>query len=71
MEITLERVRQLIGELREDYQREEDQAILQQRLDKATAALAGKDACARIERRLEIWDEMGLTRSRLTAVRRR
>jgi len=51
--MNLDVVLRVIEEIREDFQREEDQAILQQRLDKAIAALAGKDACDRIRRRLE------------------
>ncbi len=35
--------------MREMYQREEDQAILQRDMDKAIHALAGKDACHRLE----------------------
>lgn len=39
---------QIIEDVKERYQREEEQAILQRNMDKAIAALAGKDACARL-----------------------
>lgn len=35
--------------MREMYQREEEQAIRQRDMDKAIHALAGKDACQRLE----------------------
>ena len=40
----------LIAEVREDFQREEDQGLLQHDLHKAEQALAGKYACDRIHR---------------------
>ena len=39
---------QIIADVRERFQREEEQAILQRNMDKAIAALSGKDACTRI-----------------------
>ncbi len=50
--ITLDRIFAWIADLNEEYQREQDQGILQGRLDKATAALCGKDACERLKRTL-------------------
>ena len=42
-----------LDDLYEDYAREEDQAILQRDMDKATRALAGKEALQRIRTRIE------------------
>jgi hypothetical protein len=50
MRVTLDDVMGWIEEIKEEYQREEDQGILQQRLDKASYALSGKEACERIKR---------------------
>ncbi len=44
----LEFILEIIGDVKDRFQREEDQAILQRAMDKATMALAGKDACTRI-----------------------
>jgi hypothetical protein len=52
-DITIERVLGWVEDVREEFQREEDQGILQCRLDKAQAALSGKDACERLKRSLE------------------
>lgn len=49
MTITLEQFRKWLEEMREMYQREEEQAIRQRDMDKAIHALAGKDACQRLE----------------------
>ena len=49
MDISLERLEQFINDLREMYQREEEQAILQRNMEKAVHALAGKDACERLK----------------------
>ena len=54
----LEDVLRWIDEVKEEFQREEDQGILQGRLDKASAALAGKDACERIRRRMNLCVQM-------------
>lgn len=43
--LTLEEVNGILDELFEDYQRRQDQAILQQDLYKANYALAGKETC--------------------------
>ena len=47
-----------IGEMREMYAREEDQAIMQRNMDKAVAALSGKDACERLRNYLATRMEM-------------
>ncbi len=46
----LEFILEIIGDVKDSFQREEDQAILQRAMDKAIAGLAGKDACGRISR---------------------
>lgn len=43
----------LIEDVREDFQREEEQGLLQEDLKKAQHALAGKHACSRILRAVE------------------
>jgi hypothetical protein len=58
MDIPLERVHEFIEELREMYQRDEEQAILQRNMDKAIHALAGKDACTRLKNYLDMRSEM-------------
>lgn len=45
-----EDVLKLVGEVRDSFQREEDQALQQHDLHKAEMALAGKYACDRVER---------------------
>jgi hypothetical protein len=49
MHITLDRLAMVLEELRQDYQREEDQAILQRDMDKAVRSLVGKEAIVRIK----------------------
>lgn len=51
---TLEDVLLYVEELDEQYQREQKQAIMQRNMDKATAALAGQEACGRLRRWLEM-----------------
>jgi len=46
--ITLEQFNAWIDEMREMYEREQKQAILQRNMDKAVLALAGQDACDRL-----------------------
>jgi hypothetical protein len=58
MDIPLERVHEFIEELREMYQREEEQAILQRNMDKAVLALAGKEACTRLKNYFDMRSEM-------------
>lgn len=52
--ITLENIINWVNDVNEEFQREEDQGILQGNLNKATAALCGKDACERIKRSLAL-----------------
>jgi hypothetical protein len=43
----------IVEDVRDEFQREEDQGLLQRDMHKAEQALAGKYACERILRRLE------------------
>jgi hypothetical protein len=52
--LALETVYGILEELLADYQRRQDQAILQQDLYKANYALAGKETCAEVKRRVEM-----------------
>lgn len=61
MTITLEQFKTWLAEMREMYQREEEQAIRQRDMDKAIHALAGKDACQRLENYLPM--RHGMTRA--------
>jgi len=70
MTITLDRLHQLIEELRDQYQREEEQAILQRSMERAVQALAGKDACTRIENNLGMRLEMDANAARVLAMKR-
>jgi hypothetical protein len=54
MRMNLDEVLSWVDDVHEQYQREEDQGILQGRLDKASAALAGKDACQRLKRDIQM-----------------
>ena len=56
--LALETVDSILDELLEDYQRREDQAILQQDLYKANYALAGKETCKEVKRRVAMRLEM-------------
>jgi hypothetical protein len=51
--MTMQAVADLIEKVKEDFQREEDQGLLQRDLHKAEQALAGKYACDRILRAIE------------------
>ncbi len=53
-QLALEVLYGILGELLEDYQRREDQAILQQDLYKANYALAGKETCKEVKRILDM-----------------
>ena len=53
-QLALEVVYGILAELLEDYQRREDQAILQQDLYKANYALAGKETCKEVKRILDM-----------------
>lgn len=50
----LDEILQCIQDEWEQFQHEEEQAILQRNMDKALTALAGKDACRRIERTVKV-----------------
>lgn len=52
-QLALEHVYEILEEIREDFQRRMDQAILQQDLYKANYALAGKETCSEVRRRVE------------------
>ncbi len=43
----------VVREVKEEFQREEDQGLMQHDLHKAEQALSGKYACERIARRIE------------------
>jgi hypothetical protein len=51
--MTAEEVIELIRSVKEDFEREEDQGLLQRDLHKAEMALAGKYACERVLRAVE------------------
>lgn len=51
--MTGEEVVRLIREVKDDFEREKDQGLLQDSLTKAQHALAGQHACDRILRRIE------------------
>ncbi len=57
-QLALEVVYGILAELLEDYQRREDQAILQQDLYKANYALAGKETCKEVKRILDMRMQM-------------
>lgn len=48
--VPLQDVFRWTDEIRSEFVREEDQAILQRNMDKAIAAVSGKDACDRLTR---------------------
>lgn len=52
--LTLDDLNEVIDEILEDFQRRQDQAILQQDLYKANYALAGKETCKEVKRRIEL-----------------
>jgi len=54
----------IVREVKSDFEREEDQGLLQRDLHKAEQALAGKYACERILRALEARGEISLVGSR-------
>lgn len=71
MTISLERVERLIEDLREQYQREEEQAILQRDMEKAARALCGKDACTRLKNYLGLGVQMDAHARHVLQLRRR
>ncbi len=54
MHIDLQVIFDMLKDVRERYQREEDQGLRQHDMEKARAALAGKDACDRIKTEIEL-----------------
>ena len=54
---------ELVREVQSDFEREEDQGLLQHDLHKAEQALAGKYACDRILRKVEIRSGVHVVRS--------
>lgn len=71
MEISIERLEQFINDVRDQYQREEEQAILQRNMDKAFIALAGKEACARLKSNLGMRIDMDSNLVSVTSRRKR
>jgi len=71
MNISIERLKQFIDDVYEQYQREEEQAILQRNMDKAAHALAGKDACTRLKNSLGMRIEMDENALRVIESRKR
>ena len=71
MDISLERLEEFIDDLREQYQREEEQAILQRNMDKAILALAGKEACTRLKNNIGMRAEMDANAVRVVGSRKR
>jgi len=71
MRMDLDEVLGWIDDVLDQFQREEDQGILQGRLDKATAALAGKDACQRIRRDIQMRYGMVQNREKVASMKRR
>ena len=71
MRMNLDEVLSWVDDVHEQYQREEDQGILQGRLDKASAALAGKDACQRLKRDIQMRYGMTQNREKVQAMKRR
>jgi len=62
--MTAQEVIDIVREVKSDFEREEDQGLLQRDLHKAEQALAGKYACERILRALEARGEISLVGSR-------
>jgi hypothetical protein len=70
-QISFERLERFINDLVEQYQREEDQAILQRNMDKAVLALAGKEACARMKNNFGMRIEMDANALRVLSEKKR
>jgi predicted secreted Zn-dependent protease len=54
VQINLQDIFDMLADVRERYQREEEQGIRQRDLERARMALAGKDACERIKTEIEL-----------------
>jgi hypothetical protein len=65
--MTLQQVIDLVEGVKSDFEREEDQALLQHDLHKAEQALAGKYACERIVRAIEAREGIRFVRSRMSS----
>ena len=63
----LQDVYDILEEIREDYARRQDQAILQQDLYKANYALAGKETCNELRRRIDSRLQMQVNMARVLA----
>jgi hypothetical protein len=71
MQVDISKVDAFIKDLYEQYQREEEQAIMQRNMEKAVAALAGKDACVRLRNSLGLRAQMEENVVRMTQRQRR
>jgi predicted secreted Zn-dependent protease len=71
MQISLDRVHDFIDDLADQYQREEEQAIMQRNMDKAVLALAGKEACERLRSTIGMRSEMDANAVRVLRERKR
>ncbi len=71
MEISFERLETFINDLMEQYQREEDQGLLQGDLAKAQHALAGKHACVRLKNNIGMRADMDANAVRVLGSRKR
>jgi len=71
MNITLERLHHILDDIKEQYDREEDQAIMQQDLAKGTRALCGKEAIQRIRNIIGMRVEMDENIVRVLSARKR
>lgn len=58
MVLDISKVERMIQDMYDQYQREEEQAIMQRSMDKAVAALCGKDACTRLRNSLGLRFQM-------------
>jgi hypothetical protein len=63
----VQQVIDLVEGVKSDFEREEDQALLQHDLHKAEQALAGKYACERIVRAIEAREGIRFVRSRMSS----
>jgi len=54
VQVNLQDIFDMLSDVRDRFQREEDQGLRQHDMHKATVALAGKDACDRIKTDIEL-----------------
>jgi hypothetical protein len=71
MLIDTEKIDGFIKDLYDQYQREEEQAILQRSMEKAVVALCGKEACTRIKQSLGLRLHMEDNLVRMTTGKKR